>query len=105
MGFNKLFCRRLSLRKKVKRKIEFNHNAENLQHALGIDIHMYAAQLASVLAIASSEEDIEDSKVSEMIHNAVDYKIILYLATMQLGHVLTDYIKSKSINLDNLSEN
>lgn len=90
----------------MKRKIEFNHNAENLQQALGIDIHMYAAQLASILAIASSEDDIEDSKVSEMMHNAVDYKIILYLATMQLGHVLIDYIKSKSkFSLDNLSEN
>lgn len=90
----------------MKRKIEFNHNAESLKQALGIDIHMYSAQLASILTIASLEEDIEDSKVSEMIHNAVDYKIILYLATMQLGQVLIDYIKSKSkFNLDNLSEN
>jgi hypothetical protein len=89
----------------MKSKIQINHNAENLQQALGITSHMYAAQLASVLAIASSEEDIEDSKVSEMIHNAVDYKIILYLATMQLGHVLMGYVKSKSMGLDNLSDN
>lgn len=89
----------------MKSKIEFNHNAENLQQALGVDVHMYATQLASILAIASSEEDIDDSKVSEMMHNAVDYKIILYLATMQIGHVLANYLQSKSIGLNNLSEN
>jgi hypothetical protein len=89
----------------MKSKIKFNHNAENLQQALGVDVHMYAAQLASIIAIASSDEDIEDSEVSEMMHNAVDYKIILYLATMQLGHLITNMIKSESINLNNLSEN
>jgi hypothetical protein len=89
----------------MKSKIKFNHNAENLQQALGVDVHMYAAQLASIIAIASSDEDIEDSEVSEMMHNAVDYKIILYLATMQLGHLITNMIKSESIDLNNLSEN
>lgn len=88
-----------------KNQVTFNHNAENLQEALAIDAYMYAAQLASVLTIASSEDDIKDSKVAEMIHNSVDYKIILYLATRQLSHVLIDYVNSKTIGLGNLSEN
>lgn len=89
----------------MKNKIEFNHNAENLQQALGIDTHTYAAQLSAILTIASSDEDINDSKVSEMMHKSVDYKIILYLATNRLAHILMEHIKLKSVGLNNLPEN
>ena len=67
-----------------KEIIKFNHDAETLTDALGIEKETFALQLAGVIAIHHSMDDDKMSRLSQLISNCVDYNIILVLATKQL---------------------
>ena len=68
----------------MKKEIKFNHDAETLTDALGIEQETFALQLAGVVAIHYSMDDDKMSRLSQSISNCVDYNIILMLATKQL---------------------
>lgn len=88
----------------MKKEIKFNHNADSLVDALGINQESFALQLAGVMAIHHSMDDSKISKLSQLITNCVDYNIILMLATKQLIDFVENF-DAESGFLDNLSNN
>ena len=74
-----------------KEIIKFNHDAETLTDALGIEKETFALQLAGVIAIHHSMDDDKMSRLSQLISNCVDYNIILVLATKQLIEFVKDF--------------
>ena len=67
-----------------KEIIKFNHDAETLTDALGIEQETFALQLAGIVAIHQTMDDDKISRLSQLMSNCVDYNIILMLATKQL---------------------
>lgn len=88
----------------MKKEINFDHNANSLADALGVDRHSFALQLASVMAIY---DETKLSKLSELITYCVDYKIILMIATTQLASLIYEYNNSGNIDelINNISNN
>lgn len=68
----------------MKKEIKFNHDADSLVDALGIEQETFALQLAGVVAVHHVTGGDKVSKLSQLINNCVDYNIILLLATKQL---------------------
>jgi hypothetical protein len=91
----------------MKKEINFDHSANSLADALGVDKHSFALQLASVMAIYDSSDETKVSKLSELITYCVDYKIILLIATTQLASLIHEYNNSGNIDelLNNISKN
>lgn len=79
--------------------MKFNHNADSLADALGVDKHMYASQLATILTLFVSDGMDKVSRVSEMMHKCVDYNILLMLATNHLINIASDFGGDHIINL------
>ncbi len=79
--------------------MKFNHNADSLADALGVDKHMYASQLATILTLFVSDGMDKVSRVSEMMHKCVDYNIILMLATNHLINIASELGQDKFMNL------
>jgi len=75
----------------MKKEINYNHDAESLTDALGIEQETFALQLAGVVAIHHSMDDEKMSRLSQLISNCVDYNIILMLATKQLVDFVKDF--------------
>lgn len=77
----------------------FNHEANSLADALGVDKHMYASQLATILTLLATDSIDKVSRASEMMHKCVDYNILLMLATNHLINIASDFNKDHIINL------
>jgi hypothetical protein len=75
----------------MKKEINFNHDAESLTDALGIEQETFALQLAGVVAIHQALDDDKISRLSQLISNCVDYNIILLLATKQVVEFVKDF--------------
>jgi hypothetical protein len=75
----------------MKKEIKFNHDAESLTDALGIEQETFALQLAGVVAIHQALDDDKISRLSQLISNCVDYNIILLLATKQVVEFVKDF--------------
>jgi hypothetical protein len=88
----------------MKKEINFNHDAETLTDALGIEKETFALQLAGVIAIHHSMDDDKMSRLSQLISNCVDYNIILVLATKQLIEFVKDF-DAESVFPNNLFNN
>jgi hypothetical protein len=88
----------------MKKEIKFNHDANSLIDALGIEQDTFALQLAGVVAIHHSMGEEKISKLSQLISNGVDYNIILMLATKQLMDFVENFDAEKGF-LDNISNN
>jgi len=82
-----------------KNQVTFNHNADSIAEALGVDRHMYAAQLATILTLLATDEIDKVSRASEMMHKCVDYNILLMLATNHLINIASDFSGDHIINL------
>jgi hypothetical protein len=82
-----------------KNQVAFNHNAESLSEALGVDRHMYAAQLAAILTLLATDGMDKVSRASEMMHKCVDYNILLLLATNHLINIASEFGRDHIINL------
>lgn len=91
----------------MKKEIDFDHKANSLADALGVDKHSFALQLASVMAIYESSDETKVSKLSELITYCVDYKVILLIATTQLVSLIHAYNNSDNIDelLNKISNN
>lgn len=88
----------------MKDKMKFNHDAESLAGALDVSQHEYASQLAAVLTISMDRGEQKVSRISEMIHSTVDYKIILLLATRNLMDLVEGFDPFND-SFNNLSNN
>lgn len=71
----------------MESKIKFNHNAEQLTEALGIN--MTAEQVSEkiiqcLVQWRNSKDNTKNSNLAEYLHNEIDYEIILFLATNDL---------------------
>ena len=91
----------------MKKEMSFDHNAKSLVDALGVDPHSFATQLAAVMSIYEANDEEKLSRLSQLIHACVDYRIILLMATTSLVGVVEQYRDSADINdlFDNLSNN
>lgn len=92
----------------MKKEMNFNHQASSLVRALNVDPHSFANQLAAVMAIyESSDEQLKLSRLSQLIHTCVDYRIVLLMATTSLVNMIAKHRDSADINdlFDNLSNN
>jgi hypothetical protein len=78
-----------------KEIIKFNHDAETLTDALGIEQETFALQLAGIVAIHQTMDDDKISRLSQLMSNCVDYNIILMLATKQLIEFVEDFDAEK----------
>ena len=88
----------------MKKEIKFNHDADSLIDALGIEQDSFALQLAGVVAIHHAMDDDKVSKLSQLISNCVDYNIILLLATKQLMDFVQNFDAENGM-LNNFSNN
>ena len=84
--------------------MKFNHDADSLVDALGIEQDTFALQLAGVVAIHHAMGDEKVSKLSQLITNCVDYNIILLLATKQLMDFVENFDAERGF-LGNISNN
>jgi hypothetical protein len=75
----------------MKKEINYNHDAETLPDALGIEQETFALQLAGIVAIHQTMDDDKISRLSQLMSNCVDYNIILMLATKQLIAFVEDF--------------
>ena len=84
----------------MKKEINFDHEASSLVRALNVDPHSFANQLAAVMAIYESSDEEKLSRLSQLIHTCVDYKIVLL-------NMIAQHRDSGSIDdlLGNLSNN
>ena len=91
----------------MKKEMEFNHDAKSLADALGVDSHEFAKQLATVIAISKANDEDKISRISQLIHACVDYKIILMMATTQLVVIVDKFDSTSDIDdlLNNFSNN
>lgn len=91
----------------MKKEISFDHNAKSLVDALGVDPNSFATQLAAVMAIYEASDEEKLSRLSQLLHACVDYRIILLMATTSLVSMVEQYRDSVNINdlFDNLSNN
>lgn len=87
--------------------MSFNHDAKSLLDALSVDPHSFATQLAAVMAIYEASNEEKVSRLSQLLHACVDYRIILLMATTSLVDVVERYRDSENINdlFTNLSNN
>lgn len=81
----------------MKSEIKFNHNAEQLTQALGIN--MTAEQLSEkiIQCVANwmdSKDNTKNSNLAEYLHNEIDYEIILFIATNDLLHQVAKSVES-----------
>jgi predicted glycosyltransferase len=88
----------------MKKEMKFNHDADSLVDALGIEQDTFALQLAGVVAIHHAMGDEKVSKLSQLITNCVDYNIILLLATKQLMDFVENFDAENGM-LNNFSNN
>jgi hypothetical protein len=88
----------------MKKEMKFNHDADSLIDALGIEQDSFALQLAGVVAIHHAMDDDKVSKLSQLISNCVDYNIILLLATKQLMDFVQNFDAENGM-LNNFSNN
>lgn len=88
----------------MKKEIKFNHDADSLVDALGIEADSFALQLAGVVAIHQTMDADKVSKLSQLISNCVDYNIILMLATKQLMDYVQNF-EAENGMLNNFSNN
>jgi hypothetical protein len=88
----------------MKKEIKFNHDAKTLSDALGIEEESFALQLAGVLAISHAMGDEKASRLSQLIHNCVDYNIVLMLATKQLMDYVENFEAENGL-MGNISNN
>ena len=91
----------------MKKEIDFDHNAKSLVDALGVDPHTFATQLAAVMSIYEAGDMEKISRLSQLIHTCVDYRIVLLMATTSLVGMIEQYRNSENIDdlFDNLSNN
>lgn len=91
----------------MKKEMNFDHEASSLVRALNIDPHSFATQLAAVMAIYEASDEEKLSRLSQLLHACVDYRIILLMATTSLVGMVEQYKDSVNINdlFDNLSNN
>ena len=75
----------------MKKEINYNHDAQSLVDALGIEQETFALQLAGIVAIHQTLDDEKISRLSQLMSNCVDYNIILMLATKQLIDFIEDF--------------
>jgi hypothetical protein len=85
-----------------KNQMTFNHEANSLGDALGVEKHAYAAQLATILTLLATGEIEKISMASEMMHKCVDYNILLMLAT---NHLINTAQEIEGDHFINLSQN
>lgn len=91
----------------MKKEMSFDHKASSLVHALNVDPHSFANQLAAVMAIYEASDEDKLSRLSQLLHTCVDYRIILLMATTSLVNMIAHHRESGSIDdlLGNLSNN
>jgi DhnA family fructose-bisphosphate aldolase class Ia len=91
----------------MKKEMNFDHEAPSLVRALNVDPHSFANQLAAVMAIYEASDDDKLSRLSQLIHNCVDYRIILLMATTSLVNMIAQHRDYGNIDdlLGNLSNN
>lgn len=80
----------------MKKEIHFDHNAKSLSEALGVSADSFATQLAAVMAIYDANDETKVSRLSQLLHACIDYKILLLMATTQLVSVVEHFQKSSS---------
>ena len=85
----------------MKIHLKFNHKKEELLDAIDseIDSESMDYQIKGLIKKCINSDDIQkSSQISEMIHDELDYSIILFLATKsieeRLGQVIIESIKN-----------
>lgn len=68
----------------MKEKFVFNHDAETLTSSFGTTSEEVAEQLTQAVKKFLNDNRSKVSVLGEILHDDVDYKVILLLATQQL---------------------
>lgn len=77
----------------MKPKVNFRHDAKTVAEALGIE--ETPEQMSTAISDAVQDWMMEDgsgkhSKLAEVLHNALPYEVILFLATKEVQSKLSD---------------
>jgi hypothetical protein len=81
----------------MKQEIQINHDAETLTSAFGVTAKDVAEQLTNSIKKFVDDDRSKVSVLSEILHNNVDYKIILLLATEQVEGLARKSAKATAI--------
>ena len=71
----------------MKKQIEFNHDTDKLTSAFGTTTEEISSQLTKVTKMFMNDERSKVSVLGEILHNEVDYNVILLLATEQVEYI------------------
>lgn len=90
----------------MKQEIEINHDAETLTDAFGTTGEHVAGQLTKAVKKFIDDDRSKVSVLSEILHNDVDYKVILLLATQQVEMLAKKSAKATALKelLDLITE-
>jgi hypothetical protein len=70
----------------MKKEIKFNHDAETLTEAIGVDVEHAANQMRNAVELFVKDERTKLSVLTEMIHKHIDYDVLLLIATDELAN-------------------
>lgn len=90
----------------MKKEIEINHNADTLTSAFGTTGEHVAEQLTQAVKKFIDDDRSKVSVLGEILHNDVDYKVILLLATEQVEMLAKKSAKATALKelLDLITE-
>jgi hypothetical protein len=71
----------------MKKQIEFNHNTDKLTSAFGTTTEEISSQITKATRMFMNDDRSKVSVLGEILHNEVDYNVILLLATEQVEYI------------------
>jgi hypothetical protein len=71
----------------MKKQIEFNHDTDKLTSAFGTTTEKISSQITKATKMFMNDDRSKVSVLGEILHNEVDYNVILLLATEQVEYI------------------
>jgi len=78
----------------MKEQIQFNHDTDSIASAFGTTSDIIASQLTESIKKFMNDDRSKVSVLGEIMHNNVDYNIILLLATERAEELSVNAAKS-----------
>jgi len=78
----------------MKEQIQFNHDTDSIASAFGTTSNIIASQLTECIKKFTKDDRSKVSVLGEIMHNNVDYNVILLLATERAEELAVNSAKS-----------
>ena len=78
----------------MKKQIQFNHDTDSLTSAFGTTTDIISSQIAQSIKKFMMDDRSKVSVLGEILHNDVDYNVILLLATEKVEELAVNSAKA-----------